>query len=345
MLPLLRRSMSVRALIVGCAGPQLTAAEREFFTAVRPWGLILFKRNIESSEQVSALTQEFRRVVGYRQAPVLIDQEGGRVQRLGPPHWPSFPPAASFGEAYNRDPARGLEAVKLGARLIAAELAALGITIDCMPVADLRLPEGHGIIGDRAYGATSEAVVPLARAAAEGLMGGGVLPVVKHIPGHGRANADSHESLPVVSTSLEDLMRTDFEPFRRLNDLPIAMTAHVVYDKIDSSQPGTISKRIVQDVIRGYIGFDGLLLTDDISMKALTGGLQHRAEMAIKAGCDIVLHCNGSLDEMVEVAAGSPELAGKASQRAKAALAQRKRPLDNVNVAEARARFSAMIAA
>jgi beta-N-acetylhexosaminidase len=337
--------MSARAIIVGCSGPRFTVAEREFFAEVRPWGLILFKRNIESSEQVSELIQEFRRVVGYREAPVLIDQEGGRVQRLGPPHWPSFPPAASFGEAYNRDPARGLEAAKLGARLIASELSALGITVDCMPVADLRLPEGHRIIGDRAYDAVSEVVALLARAAAEGLMAGGVLPVVKHIPGHGRANVDSHESLPVVSTPLEDLMHTDFEPFRRLNDLPIAMTAHVVYEQIDPAHPATTSKRIVQDVIRGHIGFDGLLLTDDISMKALTGGLRHRAELAIKAGCDIVLHCNGSLDEMVEVATGSPELVGKASQRAAAALTHRKPPLDRMNVAEARARFSAMMAA
>ncbi len=337
--------MSVRALIVGCAGPRLTADERDFFAEVQPWGLILFKRNIDSSKQVSALIHEYRRVVGYREAPVLIDQEGGRVQRLGPPHWSEFPPAESFAELYRRDARLGAEAAKLGARLIASELNALGITIDCMPVADLRLPEGHGVIGDRAYGAISDEVVPLARAAAEGLLDGGVLPVLKHIPGHGRANADSHESLPVVTTSFEELARTDFEPFRQLSDLPIAMTAHVVYEKIDPIQAATISEKIVRDVIRGHIGFDGLLLTDDISMKALTGSLRDRAEKAVKAGCDIILHCNGNLDEMIEAAAGSPKLAGKAAQRAEAALARRKPPLDRINVAEARAHFSAMIAA
>jgi beta-N-acetylhexosaminidase len=276
---------------------------------------------------------------------VLIDQEGGRVQRLGPPHWSKFPPAESFAEVYRRDARLGVEAAKLGARLIASELNALGITIDCMPVADLRLPEGHGVIGDRAYGAISDEVVPLARAAAQGLLDGGVLPVLKHIPGHGRANADSHESLPVVTTSFEELARTDFEPFRQLSDLPIAMTAHVVYEKIDPTQAATISEKIVRDVIRGHIGFNGLLLTDDISMKALTGSLRDRAEKAVKAGCDIILHCNGNLDEMIEAAAGSPKLAGKAAQRAEAALARRKPPLDRINVAEARAHFSAMIAA
>jgi len=337
--------MPARALIVGCAGPLLTAAEREFLAEIRPWGLILFKRNIHSPEQVSALIQEFRRVVGYRDAPVLIDQEGGRVQRLSPPHWPNFPPASTFEKTYRRDPSRGIEAAKLGARLIASELSALGITIDCMPVADLRLPQGHGVIGDRAYGPEIDTVFRLARAAADGLIAGGVLPVMKHIPGHGRAGADSHDSLPVVTSSRDELSRTDFEPFRRLNDLPIAMTAHVVYEAVDPDRAATISPLLVQEIIRKHIGFDGLLLTDDISMRALTGKLQARAEKAIEAGCDIVLHCNGNLDEMIEVAAASPILSGQAARRAKAALTRRKAPLESVNVAEAHARFSAMIAA
>ena len=337
--------MLTRALIVGCAGPQLTAAEHEFLSEVRPWGLILFKRNIESPEQVSALTREFRRVVGYHEAPVLIDQEGGRVQRLTPPHWPDFPPASTFEETYRRNPALGIDAARLGARLIAAELSPLGITIDCMPVADMRFPDGHGIIGDRAYGREIETVVRLARAAAEGLVGGGVLPVVKHIPGHGRANTDSHESLPVVSSSREELFLTDFETFRQLKDLPIAMTAHVVYQSIDPSRAATTSPIVVHDIIREYIGFAGLLLTDDISMKALKGNLGSRAEMAIEAGCDIVLHCNGELDEMIEVAKATPNLTGKAAHRAETALKRRKTSLESVNVAEAHARFSAMIAA
>ncbi|HLL28846.1 MAG TPA: beta-N-acetylhexosaminidase [Xanthobacteraceae bacterium] len=337
--------MSARALIVGCAGLRLSAAEREFLARVKPWGLILFKRNIESPAQVTALIQEFRGVVGYREAPVLIDQEGGRVQRLSPPQWPDFPPAARLGAAYDRDPARGIEATKLGARLIASELSQLGITIDCMPVADLRLPEGHNVIGDRAYGMEIETVTHLARAAAEGLIAGGVLPVVKHIPGHGRARADSHEALPVVETSRTELERTDFEPFRRLSDLPIAMTAHVIYAAVDAERPATVSPAVVEEIIRGHIGFDGLLLTDDLSMKALKGGFRARAEAALAAGCDIVLHCNGKMDEMVEIAAACPQLSGEAKRRAEAALNRRNLPVESVDVAEARARFSAMVAA
>lgn len=337
--------MSARALIVGCAGPTLSAAEREFLARVKPWGLILFKRNIESPTQVSALIQEFRGVVGYHEAPVLIDQEGGRVQRLSPPQWPDFPPAARFGDAYGRDRARGMAAARLGARLIALELSALGITIDCMPVADLRLPEGHGVIGDRAYGMEIEIVAELARAAADGLIAGGVLPVVKHIPGHGRARADSHEALPVVETSRAELERTDFEPFRRLRDLPIAMTAHVVYAAIDPKLPATVSRAVVQEIIRGHIGFDGLLLTDDLSMKALSGGFRARAEAALAAGCDIVLHCNGRLEEMTEIVPACPPLTGAAARRANAALALLNLPVESVDVAEARARFSAMVAA
>jgi beta-N-acetylhexosaminidase len=337
--------MSARALIVGCAGPTLSVAEREFLDRAKPWGLILFKRNIESPAQVTALIQEFRGVVGYRDAPVLIDQEGGRVQRLSPPQWPDFPPAGRFGDAYGRDRARGMAAARLGGRLIASELSTLGITIDCMPVADLRLPEGHGVIGDRAYGMEIEIVAELARAAADGLIAGGVLPVVKHIPGHGRARTDSHEALPVVETSRVELERTDFEPFRRLHDLPIAMTAHVVYAAIDPVHPATVSSAVVQEIIRGHIGFDGLLLTDDLSMKALSGGFRERAEAALAAGCDIVLHCNGRLGEMTEIAPACPLLAGEAARRAAAALAFLKMPVEIVDVAEARARFSAMVAA
>jgi beta-N-acetylhexosaminidase len=337
--------MSARALIVGCAGPKLSAAEREFHARAKPWGLILFKRNIESPAQVAALIQEFRGVAGYHTAPVLIDQEGGRVQRLSPPLWPDFPSAARLGAAYGRDPARGIEAAKLGARLIASELSVLGISIDCMPVADLRLPEGHGVIGDRAYGMEIETVAELARAAAEGLIAGGVLPVVKHIPGHGRARADSHEALPVVETSRAELERSDFEPFRRLHDLPIAMTAHVVYAAIDPVHPATVSPTVIKDIIRGHIGFDGLLLTDDLSMKALSGGFGARTEAALAAGCDIVLHCNGRLEEMTEIAAACPPLAGAAERRAKAALDLLNLPVESVDVAEARARFSAMVAA
>ncbi|HVT55310.1 MAG TPA: beta-N-acetylhexosaminidase [Xanthobacteraceae bacterium] len=337
--------MSQTALIVGCAGPRLDSAERELFAAVKPWGLILFKRNCESPAQISALTQEFRGLTGYQEAPVFIDQEGGRVQRLGPPQWPNFPPAAAFGAINARDPKRARETAKLGARLIAQELLALGITADCLPVADLRLPEGHGIIGDRAYGETVEAVTELARAASEGLMEGGVLPVMKHIPGHGRANADSHEALPTVSASRKELEQTDFEPFRRLKDLPMAMTAHVLYSVLDQKNAATVSRTIVQDIIRGHIGFEGLLMTDDLSMKALKGSLRERAEKALEAGCDMILHCNGDISEMQEIAAVCPPLEGAAARRAAAAIKARKSPLEKINLAEAHARFSAMLTA
>lgn len=334
-----------KALIVGCAGPRLSAAEREFFAAMKPWGLILFKRNCESPAQISALTHEFRGLTGYQEAPVFIDQEGGRVQRLGPPQWPSFPPAAAYGAINARNPAEGREAARLGGRLIARELLALGITADCLPVADLRHPEGHGVIGDRAYGETVEAVAELARAASEGLMEGGVLPVMKHIPGHGRANADSHEALPTVSTPLAELEKTDFEPFRRLNDLPMAMTAHVVYESLDREHAATVSKKVIQEIIRGHIGFDGLLMTDDLSMKALKGSFQERVESSLAAGCDMVLHCNGDMTEMSEVAAACPPLQGEAARRAAAAIKARKSPLEKLNLAEAHARFSAMLTA
>jgi beta-N-acetylhexosaminidase len=337
--------MSQTALIVGCAGSRLDPAEREFFAAVKPWGLILFKRNCESPAQISALTQEFRGLAGYQEAPVFIDQEGGRVQRLGPPQWPSFPPAAAFGAIYARDPEQAREAARLGARLIAHELLALGITADCLPVADLRLPEGHGIIGDRAYGETVEVVTELARAASEGLAEGGVLPVMKHIPGHGGANADSHEALPTVSASRAELEQTDFEPFRRLRDLPMAMTAHVLYSALDPDNAATVSPKIIGEIIRGSIGFDGLLMTDDLSMKALKGSLRERAERALEAGCDIVLHCNGDMSEMQKIAVACPRLEGAAARRAAAAIKARKSPLEKINLAEAHARFSAMLTA
>jgi beta-N-acetylhexosaminidase len=333
------------ACILGCAGPRLSADERTFFAEARPFGLILFQRNIDNPDQVRRLTDEFRASVGDPDAPVLIDQEGGRVQRLKPPHWPDFPPAARFGALYARDPDRALEAIRLGARLIAAELVPLGINVDCMPVADLRRPEGHDVIGDRAYGGEAESVGKLARAAAEGLLKGGVLPVVKHIPGHGRARADSHNTLPVVETPLAELDRTDFEAFRRLADLPVAMTAHVVYAAIDRERPATVSPKLVGEVIRRRIGFSGLLVTDDLSMGALSGSLGERTKAALTAGCDLALHCNGKLAEMREVAEAAPGLAGKAAARAAAALGRLNKPTEMADAAEARRRFSAMIAA
>jgi len=339
----------IRACILGCAGTTLSDEERALFEQAQPFGFILFARNIENPDQVRALVRELRMLVGRDNAPILIDQEGGRVQRLRPPHWPDFPTAASFGEVHARDAARGLEAARLGARLIAAELAALGINVDCLPVADLLFAEGHGIIGDRAYGSDPDIVALLGRAAADGLMEGGVLPVVKHMPGHGRARADSHEELPVVETPIDELDRTDFQSFRRLNDLPIGMTAHVVYTAVDPQHAATVSPVAIEEVIRKRIGFDGLLLSDDLSMKALKGSLGSRTEAALTAGCDVALHCNGHLDEMAEVVAAAGPLAGEAARRAAAALGRQGTGGGTagkaLNVAEAQARFSAMIAA
>ena len=336
---------SPRAFITGCAGTILTSDEESFFAHTAPWGLILFRRNIENPEQVRALVSAFRAIVGRPDAPVLIDQEGGRVQRLAPPHWPVYPPAAVFaGIADAGDEPRAIEATRLGARLMADDLADLGINVDCVPCADLRLPEGHGIIGDRAYGDSPAPVAVLARAASEGLVSGGVLPVLKHIPGHGRARADSHESLPVVDTAREELEATDFEAFRLLADLPLGMTAHVVYSAIDPDNPATTSKRVIDEIIRGHIGFDGALMSDDLSMGALKGSLASRAEASFAAGCDLALHCNGKLDEMREVASRTPILAGEAARRCAAALARLK-TRDEIELTQARAYFSDMIAA
>ena len=312
--------MSCRAVIFGCSGLELTAREAGFFRAARPWGFILFRRNVTSPEQLRRLTQALRESIGDPDAPVLVDQEGGRVQRLGPPHWPKYPPGRAYGEtAADLPERRGL--AWLGARLIAADLMAVGINVDCAPVLDVPAPGAHDVIGDRAYAASAEEVAALGRAAADGLLAGGVLPVIKHMPGHGRAMTDSHERLPVVEAPLAALAG-DFAPFRACADLPAAMTAHVVYAALDSARPATASKAVIERVIRGDIGFRGLLLSDDLSMKALKGDFESRARMALDAGCDIVLHCNGDMAEMQAVAAGARPLEGTSADRAEAALAR-----------------------
>lgn len=329
------------AFIAGLAGPTLSVEERAFLRDAEPWGLILFKRNIESPEQVQRLVCAAREVIGN--APVLVDQEGGRVQRLGPPHWPAYPPGATYGRLYDADPACGIEAAGLGARLIAADLHPLGIDVDCLPLADVPVAGADCVIGDRAYGATPDKVATLAAAAAHGLMAGGVLPVVKHIPGHGRAMADSHEKLPVVDTDSEELDASDFQAFRPLAGLPLGMTAHVVFTAIDPTAPATTSAIMIGQVIRRAIGFCGALMSDDISMRALTGTIGERTRAAVAAGCDLVLHCNGRLDEMRAVAAEAPLLDGAAARRATVALAARQAPQD-VDLAAARARFAALMA-
>jgi beta-N-acetylhexosaminidase len=331
----------MRAFITGLAGAILTTAERQFVQDAAPWGLILFKRNVTTPDALRRLIGEFRAAVG-RQAPILIDQEGGRVQRLGPPHWPAYPPGAAYGVVFERDPNAGLKAARLGARLIANDLAELGIDVDCAPVADVPAAGADPVIGDRAYGADPAKIAALAGAFAAGLTEGGVLPVLKHLPGHGRAMADSHQRLPVVTADRATLDATDFAAFRPLCGLPLGMTAHVVFTAVDPVAPATTSANIVKHVIRDSIGFTGLLMSDDISMGALSGSLSERTRAAIAAGCDVVLHCNGVLSEMVEVASEAPALAGDAARRAAAALAARK-PAAPFDVVASRAELAKLL--
>src|SRR6266481_4552791 len=290
--------MNRRALITGVSGPELSAADREFIRVDRPWGFILFKRNLETPTQLISLVQELRKAVGDPEAPILIDQEGGRVQRLGPPQWPIYPAGAVFGVLYDIDPALGLASARLSARLIAADLSDLGITVDCLPLADVPVPGADAVTGNGAYGTKADKVAAIGRAVTEGLEQGGILPVLKHIPGHGRATADTHFRLPVVDTPKGELERTDFAAFQPLADLPLAMTAHVVFTALDPALPATTSSTMIEQVIRGFIGFDGALMSDDVSMGALSGSFAERTQAALAAGCDLVLHCNGTMTEM-----------------------------------------------
>jgi beta-N-acetylhexosaminidase len=334
--------MNTRAFITGVSGLQLTAAEREFMRSERPWGFILFKRNVETPAQVSSLVRELRESIDDQEAPVLIDQEGGRVQRFGPPNWPIYPPGAVFGTLYDIDHALGLSAARLSARLIAADLSETGVTVDCLPLADVPVPGADAVIGNRAYGTEPQKVAAIARAVTEGLEQGGILPVLKHIPGHGRATADTHFRLPVVDTPRAELERIDFAAFQPLADLPMAMTAHVVFSALDPAHPATTSATIIEQVIRGVIGFQGLLMSDDVGMNALAGSFAERTRAVFSAGCDVVLHCSGKLDEMREIAAETPDLSGKALERARRALASRRTPQPFDRVA-ARAELNALI--
>jgi beta-N-acetylhexosaminidase len=317
--------MAVRAFITGLSGTAITPEERAFLRDAAPFGLILFKRNIVDPCQLRALIDDFKAIRGP-DAPVLIDQEGGRVQRMGPPHWPSYPCGAVYAELYRRNPGVGLRAAWLGARLIADDLADVGITVDCLPLADVPVAGADKVIGDRAYGDTPQQVAAVATAVAEGLMAGGVLPVVKHIPGHGRATADSHLSLPVVAADCATLEATDFAAFVPLKDAPFGMTAHVVFTALDPGLPATTSAIMISQVIRGFIGFSGALMSDDVSMGALAGPIAERVRRSLAAGCDLVLHCNGNFAEMQEVAANAPELGGAALERTARALASRRAP-------------------
>lgn len=336
----------MKAVIFGCAGTSLSADERAFFRDADPLGFILFARNIENPDQARRLTEDLRSCVARGEAPVLIDQEGGRVARLRPPHWRKAPPARLLGDLYARDPESGLEATRLNSRLLAADVASIGCDVDCLPVLDIGFPETHAVIGDRAYAGQPEPVAALGRAAAEGLLAEGVMPVIKHMPGHGRASVDSHETLPRVSAPRALLERTDFVPFKLLADLPWAMTAHVLYEAIDSAAAGTVSARVVREVVRGHIGFEGLLVSDDLSMQALGGTVGERVAAALAAGCDIGLHCNGRMAEMREVAANAGPLTAIGRQRFEVGrqyLARHRAPLGRADFADARRRLSSFL--
>jgi beta-N-acetylhexosaminidase len=334
--------MPASAFVCGCAGLSITPWERRFFREAQPWGLILFKRNVDYPAQLLELTAAFREAVGRSDAPVLVDQEGGRVQRLGPPNWPAYPAASSF-LATTPDLEAAAKLVALAAQLMAKDLLAVGINVDCLPVLDVTYSNSHKVIGNRSYGNDPHAVACLGRAAADGLLAAGVLPVMKHLPGHGRALADSHLEPPVVDASLTELEASDFAPFIANADLPIGMSAHVVYPALDPERPATISPLIISEIIRNKIGFGGLLLSDDLSMQALSGTLAERAAAALHAGIDVVLHCNGNADEMETVAASVPPLAGGALERAEAALAWL-RPQAEFDPVDARMRLNSALA-
>jgi beta-N-acetylhexosaminidase len=301
-----------RALVLGCAGERLSSQERRFFTAADPLGFVLFRRNCRTREQVRALVDEFRGCVERADAPVLIDQEGGRVARLRPPEWPAYPAAGRI--AALPDPLAE-EAAGLAARLIADDLAELGITVDAAPVLDLPVAGADPVIGDRAFGSDPVRVARLGRAVCDGLLAGGVLPIVKHIPGHGRARVDSHHACPRVEASRDVMAVSDFAPFRALAAMPWAMTAHIVYAAIDETAPATFSPRVIDTIIRDEIGFDGVLVSDDISMGALDGTLAERTGRALAAGCDLALHCTGVLAEMAEIVDAAPPLSPAAEAR------------------------------
>ncbi|WP_034988806.1 beta-N-acetylhexosaminidase [Bartonella senegalensis] len=310
----------IKAIITGISGFVLREAEKAFIAEYKPWAFILFARNIGSADDIKALTTSLREVSGRDDVFIFIDQEGGKVQRLLPPLVPHYPAAATLGKLYKKDQDKGIRAAWIMSRLHAFDLIKLGINANCLPVLDIPVGGAHDVIGTRAYAKDVETVTALGSAAAKGLLDGGVLPVMKHIPGHGRALCDTHFELAHVDAFLDILEKHDFMPFKNLADLPAAMTGHIVYGAIDERFPATLSKRVIENVIRKKIGFDGLLISDDVSMKALWNNAfsENFSDLTRKifaAGCDIVLHCNGHLEEMCAIAHTAPFLKGKALER------------------------------
>lgn len=332
-----------KAMILGCSGLTLTLEEIALYKAEQPWGFILFGRNIGDAQQITDLVASMREAVGRPDAPVLIDQEGGRVQRIRPPILQSYPNAQALGAIYLRDREQGLRAAWLMSRLHAFDLMRLGINVDCLPVLDVPVEGASNVIGNRAYGFDPKMVSEMGQAAADGLKAGGMLPVMKHIPGHGRGMVDSHHELPVVDVPLDDLDAHDFVPFRALNKELMGMSAHLVFNAIDPERPATTSRKVIDEIIRGRIGFDGLLMSDDSSMNALKGTLGERAANIVAGGCDIVLHCNGVMSEMLQVVKEVPPLTGRSLERAKAVEAGFP-AADDADEASLRDEFNAMLA-
>ena len=336
---------SPRAVIFGCKSYDLSDEERSFFTGADPVGFILFERNCQSPDQIRRLCADLRSSVGRADAPILIDQEGGRVRRLKPPHWRMAQSAKTFADLAGRDSAKGIEAIRLNAQLMGRELADLGIDVDCTPVLDLPQSDADPIIGDRAYGTVPADVMRNARAVMDGLIAGGAIPVIKHIPGHGRARADSHKELPRVETSHAELSAHDFRTFRELCDAPMGMTAHVVYEDIDATAPATLSRKVIDTIIRGEIGFDGWLMSDDLSMKALSGSFEDRARASLDAGCDVVLHCNGDMAEMQAVASATRVMDDNSVRRLARARTLIDAPRAEIDMVAGEARLAQLLSA
>lgn len=317
----------MKPVIFGLSGDRMTDEERAFFRDVDPAGYILFKRNIVDRTQLRALTDDLRDLSGRDDLAILIDQEGGRVSRMQPPEWPAFPPGGAFNALYDVAPMSAIEAARANAEAIALTLSEVGITVDCLPLLDVRVPETHDAIGDRAFGNEPLRVASLGRAVIDGLKAGGVVGIVKHMPGQGRALVDSHHELPTVSASADDLAQ-DLAPFAALKNAPMGMTAHVVFEAWDAERCATMSPTVIQDIIRGQIGFTGLLMSDDLDMKALKGDVPQRAADCVAAGCDVALNCWGRFDEMVAIANLLPEITADARTRLNAAMATI-RPVDH----------------
>ena len=310
----------MKPVIFGLAGVRISDEERAFFREADPAGYILFKRNIENRTQLRALTDDLRALAGRDDLAILIDQEGGRVSRMQPPEWPAFPPSGAFDGLYDRAPMSAIEAARANAEAIGLTLAEVGITVDCLPLLDVRVPETHDAIGDRAFGSDPRRVAALGRAVIEGLRAGGVVGIVKHMPGQGRAVVDSHLELPTVTADAATLAQ-DLAPFAALKDAPMGMTGHVVFTAWDDAQCATMSPKIIHEIIRGEIGFTGLLMSDDLDMKALDGDVPSRAADCVSAGCDVALNCWGRFDEMVAIADRLPDITPAARARLDAAMA------------------------